>query len=882
MFYLLIAKLCFWLLSLRYKIEIKGWDKLSTFPFKRSGGILFLPNHPAHMDPLFNVLLLFPKFRVRPLVVEYIFRQKWLGPIMRLVGAIPVPNFETSVNQFKIRQAEKAVQKIGEGLRQKENYLLYPSGKLKGEGREKIGGASAAYELMETCKEVNVVLIRTTGLWGSSFSRAIEGKSPHLFGAIVRGIGYVLKNGIFFLPRRKVVIEIEAEPPGLPRGESKVALNQFLEKWFNQYPEGDKRVDEEPCRLVSYAFWKKEVPVIAPKAKREKKGGDRVSDETRAKVFSEIRKILNHPKLEVKEDLQLAYDLGMDSLDVAELSAFLMQKFNVTEVHPGDLETVQSVLELAEGGKGEAKKREVTGISWKEERGRPLSALPVGETVGEAFLHAVDRLGTFAAVGDDTAGILSYKRLKQSALVLSQLFQKWEEERIAVMLPASVGAMVVVLALELAGKVPVMLNWTLGPKVLEEMVALSGAKRVLTSWRFLERLSHVDFGTVSDQILFLEDLREELSLKMKAKGLFLSCFGARFLKKVLPISKTGEETAVILFTSGTESSPKGVPLSHRNILSNQRSAMQCVDLKGEDVLFGILPPFHSFGFSVAGLFPILGGIKVAFYPDPTDSLALAEAIERWKISLFCAAPSFLKSLLRAATREQLRSVRLYIVGAEKSPEELFERVAKMGARLIEGYGITECAPILTINRPNLPPKGVGQLLPDVEAILIHPETLEAVKEGDGEVCVRGPNVFKGYLGSSKNPFIAKEGKQWYRTGDIGHFDRNGNLILSGRLKRFTKLGGEMISLTAIEEALISSLAERNDLPQIAVLADERQEGKPEIILFTTLSVTRDEVNERLQRQGFSRLVKVSRVEPIAEIPLLGTGKTDYRRLQGFV
>ena len=185
-----------------------------------------------------------------------------------------------------------------------------------------------------------------------------------------------------------------------------------------------------------------------------------------------------------------------------------------------------------------------------------------------------------------------------------------------------------------------------------------------------------------------------------------------------------------------------------------------------------------------------------------------------EVTLFCSAPSFLKGLFYAAKPGQLKSVRYFVCGAEKAPQELYERVEKLGTdgKLIEGYGITECSPIITINRPNLPPEGVGRILPNLEACTIHPETHELLPEGsEGEICVRGASVFHGYLDNPRSPFIEINGKRWYRTGDLGHFEKNGSLILSGRLKRFTKLGGEMISLGAIEEALVSRLIQNQQI-----------------------------------------------------------------------
>jgi long-chain-fatty-acid--[acyl-carrier-protein] ligase len=615
------------LLSLRYKIEVRGLEKLTPERLNRKGGILFLPNHPAHMDPLINFIWLWPHFRMRPLVIEYIFNLPLLKPLHKLVRSISIPNFETSVNEWKIARAQKAVREIAEGLKQKDNFLLYPAGRLKTNGKEQLGGSSAAHELLQECPDANVVLIRTTGLWGSSFSRALLGRSPDLFSTLKHGFKVLCKNLIFFAPRRKVIVEIEPNPKGFPWGDvSRIDVNRFLERWYNRYPDAKGNVHEaESLLLVSYSRWRKELPKVYQPKKREK-GQVSVSEETQRKITNEIRRILDKPDLEIQPDQSLAFDLGMDSLNVAEFIAYLTKSFDITELHPEDLETVGTVLELAENGR-EAKPstRAPVDFTWPEEKRRPAPVLPIGRTIPEAFLNSCERLDGYAAFGDDLIGVLSYRKVKRAVLVLAQHFKTWKEERVGVMLPASAGAYITILALQMAGKTPVMLNWTLGPRYLEGMMEISGAKRIVTSWRFLERVSNVQFGKCLDQIVLLEDVRRKLTLGMKLRGAFLAKCSAKRVVRAMRLDKLDENSpCVILFTSGTEAAPKGVPLSHKNIIVNQRSGMQCIDVRAQDVLYGILPPFHSFGFSVAGLFPLLGGIRVAFYPDPTDSFALAE------------------------------------------------------------------------------------------------------------------------------------------------------------------------------------------------------------------------------------------------------------------
>ncbi len=878
------------LLSLRYKVKLVGLEKLTPEALNRKGGIIFLPNHTAHMEPLLLFLILWPRFKMRPLVVEYIYRKPILKPLMKIVDAMQVPDFEVSVNQLKIRRGEKVMNEIVEDLRKGRNFLVYPSGGLKRSAKEILGGASGVHSMLQKCPEANPVLIRTTGFWGSTFSPAIEGRTPDIAKIIFDGIKTILKNGIFFAPRRQITIEFEPAPANFPKAVSRIDFNRYLEDWYNQYPDGKGgRLREEPLYLVSYSAFRKQlaIPFNFGKKKNLSKVSA-VSTKTKHDIYAEIRKIVDNPQIEIRDDMNLSTDLGMDSLNIGELMAFLSMKFDVADVHPEDLDSVLSVLEIAEGARAVSKPRhQETHVGWPKESRRQHPCPPLGNSIPEAFLQSCARMGSAAACGDDLAGVVSYSKMKKSALVLAQYFKTLKGEKIAVLLPASYGAYLTILALQLAGKVPVMLNWTLGRRYLEEMMKVSGAESVVSSWRFLDKLSHVEFGDLTDKMLLLEDIRESLSLKMKLKGVYLSFCSVQSVLRSMGIHKTDENApAVVLFTSGTEATPKGVPLSHKNIVSNLRSAIHCLDLKPTDVLYGILPPFHSFGFSVAGLCSILSGVRIAFYPDPTDSFALAEGIDRWKISIFCSAPTFLRGLLGAAKKEQLKSVRYFVVGAERTPPELVEKVAQLesGARVVEGYGITECSPILTITRPNYPAIGVGHPISCVEMCMVHPETRELLANGeDGEVCVRGPNVFGGYLGKAPSPFIQINGEPWYHTGDLGHFAEDGSLVLSGRLKRFTKVGGEMISLAAVEETIASELVRQEkittDIPSIAVCADERNPGKTQLVLFSIVDIERDEANEILNKAGFSRLIKIGAVQEVNEIPIMGSGKVNHRQLQ---
>lgn len=877
------------LLSLRYKVKIKGKELLTKEHLNKKRGVLVLPNHPAHLDPILLVVNLWPTLKMRPLVVEYMYRKKILTFFMDLVKAIPIPDFESSINDIKLQKGEMILNEIEKGLKRKENFMLYPSGRLKHTGKEIIGGASAVHDLVQRCPEMNVVLIRTVGLWGSSFSRAVGGQPPDFKKSFFRGLFTVLKNGIFFMPRRKVEIEILPNPQDFPIKVSRLDLNRYLENWYNQYPsykEKGKVLEIEPLVLVSYSFYRKDYPQVKQiKQFQKKRYAGKVSLKKKHEITKYLATLCEIKSEEMKESMSLAIDLGLDSLDIANVMAFLSDHYDTGNIHPEDLETVRDVLEVAEGRMKGSKEEELVKIRWPKQTKRAAPKMPQGKTMIESFLQCCHEMGSFQACADDLSGTISYKQMKRAVLVLSLEIKKIPGKYQAIMLPASVGAYVTILATLMAGKIPVMLNWTLGPRYLNEMMKVSKAKKVLTSWRFLEKLSHVEFGNIKNEIIYLEDIRKKISLSSKLKGVYHSFRSTKKILKSYGLTHIKETTpAVVLFTSGTEAVPKAVPLSHKNILSNQQAAMQCVDLNASDVILGILPPFHSFGFSVAGLFPILSGVRVAFYPDPTDSFALGAQVKKWDVTIFCGAPSFIMALLQASEKKQLQTIRFFITGAEKAPDRLFEKVESLGKKkiVIEGYGITECAPILSLTRPHKPRIGVGELIPGVKACTIHPETLKPLDEQEnGEICVRGPNVFSGYIGRAKSPFITLHNQVWYRTGDLGTIENN-HIILSGRLKRFAKIGGEMISLKGIEDVIskhVLSSADLDEGPQLAVCVDESDASKSTLVLFTTVEIDRKKVNDILRQEGFSRLVKISKVQTIEEIPLLGTGKTDYRKLQ---
>lgn len=884
------------MLWLRYRITVKGLEKLNAETLNRPGGVLFLPNHSSvFIDPSAIALAIWFKYPLRPVIVEYMYYVPVIHSLMHFMRAIPVPNNEVSTNSLKRRQSEKMVQNIANGLKSGDNFLIYPSGRLKASNLEAIGGASGVHAILNDygSPSPNIVLVRTSGLYGSIFSKAFTGKTPPFFPTFWRGVRIALKNLLFFSPRREISIEFEPAPADFPYKGSRIEINKYLEKWYN-YPPDLKGPPGEPTVLIPYTFWSNEIPKI-PEKKVEALDVDlsKIPFEVKEKVVAKLSEMTEMPKESITPQMALSSDLGMDSLDISEFIVFLQDQYDIVTLPPTELTTVGKAMGIASKQISfdeiiEEKEEDLTG--WDKPREKRITYVFPGKTLPEVFLNACQEMGDSVSCADARSGILTYKTMKLRILLLAEYIKTLPGKDVGILLPASVAASVCIVAIQMAGKVPVMINWTVGPRHLDSVIKLSGIQSVLSSWAFLDRLVNVDLTPVENMLIMLEDLRREFTVADKLKALIRSKRNTKSLLRTFGIDHlTEEDRAVILFTSGTEREPKGVPWTHRNIISNMTSICKLKEFFTTDVFFGFLPPFHSFGLTANSLFGIMTGMRVAFTPDPTDGKSLARGVERWKATITCGPPTFLKKMLRAATPEQVKTLRIIVTGAEKSPPDLLELARERGIEdaFYEGYGVTECCPVITANRPALKmKKGVGTTLPDIEVCIIDPETNETLPANkQGMILVYGPNVFGGYLNKDvESPFVTINGKQWYVTGDLGNLDENGWLTISGRLKRFIKAGGEMISLGALEDALVEAAPKKGwklveEGPSIAVSGKDMPDGKPKIAVFSLFPLDVDDVNKTLRESGFSNLVKVTFAQQVEEMPLMGTGKINYRKLE---
>ncbi|MBS0648869.1 MAG: AMP-binding protein [Verrucomicrobia bacterium] len=599
-------------------------------------------------------------------------------------------------------------------------------------------------------------------------------------------------------------------------------------------------------------------------------------------IKAEIARLARREASTLDPGMHLYDDLGLDSLDVTEIVVFLQQRFK-SSASFGSLERVQDVLEAAEVKRPLPAPKTLEEKELKKWSQKRLGVKkPEGKTIGEAFLRVCERMGSSLACVDPQEAI-SYVRLKSLALGLVSRLKKIPGERIGILLPPLGETYAMVLGLFLAQKTVVMLNSTQGPKHLDEVIQSAGLKAILTTSQVMEHLAWDLSDELEDKLILLEKIREELTYEDRLEGLRLARQNTEELLSHLNLNQlTGEETAVILFTSGTEKSPKGVPLSHHNLLSNHRDISEAVLFKEEDVLLGILPAFHVYGFSMTGLFPLLSGLRVIFHPSPLDLQGIARQVHKWGATMIATAPTLLKNFLLTAAPEGLTTVRLWIVGAEKTPADLpplIERKTSQ-AQLLEGYGLTECSPVLTLHPGVSQHSCVGRPLRHVQILVVDPETKTPVPpENEGLILARGPNVFAGYLQVERQPFVEVKGEKWFVTEDVGYIDQAGTLYLVGRRSRTVKIGGEMISLGFVEDLLVGALGPRFPALQIAIMGEEDARKGTHLILYTNQNLSMEEVNHLLHEGGASNLLKVREVRILPSLPMTALGKIDYKKLK---
>lgn len=558
---------------------------------------------------------------------------------------------------------------------------------------------------------------------------------------------------------------------------------------------------------------------------------------------------------------------------------------------------------------------ELSVSSW-EDYVHGLPTLPL------AWLRTAKRHPDRVAIIESSGTRLTHRRLLTAVLLFARRIRLLApEEAIGILLPASGACAIANLAGLLTGKRVVNLNYTASPEALRAAIASAGIRHVITSDRFLTRLAArgIDVrallgaatapangtpperaavitkaGTpVGVELHAMEDLRAGIG---KVEGLLTlllaSLLPARALLALWGRHTRPEDTAVILFSSGSEGTPKGVELTHRNLMANSRQIADLLNTREDDILLANLPPFHAFGLTVTTFLPLVEGIPMVCHPDPTDALGSAKAIARYRATVLFGTSTFLRLYTknRKVHPLMLAPLRLVVAGAERLAPEVREAFGlKFQKPLYEGYGATETTPVASVNVPDTldtddwkiqtasRPGTVGMPLPGTSFRIVDPDTLAALPPGvDGLILIGGVQVMKGYLNDPEKTaavIVELDGKRWYRTGDKGHLDADGFLTIVDRYSRFAKIGGEMISLTVVEDQVRRVVAQP-ELELAAVNLPDAQKGE-RILLLVAADIDGDELRRALLAAGAGPLSIPAEVRQVVAIPKLGSGKTDF-------
>jgi acyl-[acyl-carrier-protein]-phospholipid O-acyltransferase / long-chain-fatty-acid--[acyl-carrier-protein] ligase len=515
-------------------------------------------------------------------------------------------------------------------------------------------------------------------------------------------------------------------------------------------------------------------------------------------------------------------------------------------------------------------------------RRKPADLLPA------RFVQIAKRQWFSFCMADTTGTELTFGK----ALIGSMLLSRWIKEHcqkdsmVAVMLPASVGGALANLAIMLAGKVPVNINFTAGQDAMLSAIKQCGIKTILTSRLFLTKASLEEMPGM----VYLEEVKKTFTPAVKlltaAKAALLP---AGWLNRGVTDSTVPDDLATVIFSSGSTGTPKGVMLSHFNIVSNIEGICQVIQFTRKDRILGVLPLFHSFGFTATIWLPLLAGFGVVYHPNPMDAKTIGETVQKYQATLLISTPTFYAGYLRRCSAEEFASLRYAIAGAEKLREQISQGYKeKYGINLLEGYGCTELAPVVSVNIPDVidgdekqighKPGSVGHPIPGVAVKVIDPDTELPLACGqEGLLLVKGPNCMIGYLGQPElTARVFRD--EWYVTGDIATIDEDGFIRITDRMTRFSKIGGEMVPHMRIEEVINEVLG--NAAAVVTALPDE-QRGEKLIAFYTHNGISRDELWNKLNQSALPKLwiPKRENLFSLESIPLLGSGKIDLKRIK---
>ena len=484
--------------------------------------------------------------------------------------------------------------------------------------------------------------------------------------------------------------------------------------------------------------------------------------------------------------------------------------------------------------------------------------------------------------------VLSRGKLLGVAVALARhLRARCPERRIGIVLPPGKGGVVANVAVVLAGKIPVNLNFTSSREAIESAQAQAGLRTIVSARAMAQKLEAFPW---TPDVVHLDQLLPTMKPAILCWWMICLMTPTSWLARLLQVPKIGDKAeAVLLFTSGSSGPPKGVALSHRNLLGNVSQFAVMLDSPNDTLILASLPFFHSFGCTVTLWYPIIEGVQTVTYPSPLEAAKIAALVEKYSATVMFATPTFLRAYLRKAEPAQLRNLRLLITGAEKLPADLVHAFQeRFGISVLEGYGLTETSPVVSVNLPDPQPRApgdsvqpasclgsTGKLAPGIAAEIRHPETDEKLRLHEtGMLWVRGPNIFAGYLDDAgRSAEVLRDG--WFKTGDLARFDEDGFLFIEGRLSRFSKIGGEMVPHEMIEQKILSAMKLEAHSERVIAIMGVPDEVKGEtILLLSSIEIDLQELRAALREADVPNLWVPRSIRQIEKIPMLASGKLD--------
>ncbi len=521
-------------------------------------------------------------------------------------------------------------------------------------------------------------------------------------------------------------------------------------------------------------------------------------------------------------------------------------------------------------------------------------------TLAHAWIDTTVHRRKELAIADTSGQPLSASKLLTAAIAFSKRIKRNSpEQNIGLLVPTSAGGVIANMATLMLGKTIVNLNYTASPAAMQSALDQAEVQSIYTSKKFIKKLEArgLDFSESfrNKKIFFLEEMKEKIStIEMTRTYIMTRLLPASILKILYCRHQDASSTAAILFSSGSEGAPKGIQLSHTNFMANLKQISDVLNMQDEDVMMASLPLFHAFGLTVTQFLPLIEGIPMVCHPDPTDAAGTGKAIAKYRATIMCGTSTFLRLYTRNSKVHplMLQSLRLVIAGAERlNPEVRDAFKLKFNKDILEGYGTTETTPVAGVNVPSSLDTGswkvqlgekrgtVGMPLPGTSFKVVDPETLEELSSGHrGMVLIGGAQVMQGYLNApekTESVIHDIEGIRWYVTGDKGYLDEDGFLTIVDRYSRFAKLGGEMVSLGSVEQAIVKSLNEEYiDLEVVAVNIPDDKKGE-QIVLLTDRDITKDELRTGMLSANCNPLMIPSTIIRVESLPKLGSGKTDF-------